>query len=712
MKIDVKEAKVTTNIPQDNVTAMSISVDGMEHIMTLLTNLYKDPELAVIREYYTNAVDAHVEAGVKKAVEITLPSWDDPIYKVQDFGVGMSKDDITNIYAQYGASTKRNTNDQVGAFGLGCKSALTITQQFTLVSIKDGFKTTALIAKSESGVNTVNIVSNVPTTEGNGTTIKIPISTATYSFNSKANKFFAFSPSGTVIVDGKEPEYALDSAQKLDNPNDPTMSIFLKPKADGESYVIMGNVPYALSQSEIELSLSRLETNASRGFVRMPKYFPVPIGSVDLTPSREGLRFTEKTNAVIDEYLSFIINDLRDIAVKELDAVTTLEDFWETHKRWNNIVAVKPQFKGEDVPKEIKLDSLVRTIYRSSYGASSHSEAMYLPLNSTEKCIIVTGHSAEKYKKVNGYLTPYMEEKGLDDLIFKITDSKDILTNKWVKMSSRFTFVAGDDIIEIGREKRKQDRLAASKSNGTGDRPKIRYPVLNLTDEEVQWVNHDEIAENTPFLQLKDVTGDAASLIRYSYKSLYNRAVSQDTVQRFEAVTDAKEIVLLNNSRTVKALEQRVKGTKSILPEIEKLAKSVPAMITDEVKDHNAVEQSAWKRFLTNSRMQRSTVKIKDPAILEIVQPPKARVEAFQKYETARATANYFDYPAMPAMPHVGYSDVSVTTKALDKKYPLVNSISVYTLNDIQADHIVKYFNMVHEEQTKANGIYGNKISV
>lgn len=701
MKIDVKEAKVTTNLSQENVTAMSISVDGMEHIMTLLTNLYKDPELAVIREYYTNAVDAHVEAGVKKAVEITLPTWDDPIYKVQDFGIGMSKEDIVNIYAQYGASTKRNTNDQVGAFGLGCKSALTITQQFTLVSVKNGMKTTALIAKSESGVNTVNIISNVETPDGNGTTIKIPVSSYLAGFNNKAKKFFAFSPEDTVRVDGYIPDYALKDAQKLENPAKPEMLIYLKPKADGESFVIMGNVPYALSQAEIELSLSRLGAKASRGFVRMPKYFPVPIGSVDLTPSREGLRFTDKTNAVIDEYIGFIVNDLREIAAKELDSASTLEDFWTLHKHWNNIVSIKAHYKGEEVPTEIKLDAPRRTVSRWDYGVSSHSESDYISLYGSEKYIVVSGYSAEKYKKVNGYLTPYMEDQGITEANFVITDSKDIHTNKWVKMSSRFTFVDGDDIIEIGRAKRKADRLSAAKVNGTSDKPKIQYPVLFVDDEEVRWVDHDEIEENTPYVHLKDFHAGAANFIRLHYKSMYNRTINSDVAKYFETITDAKEIILLNNSRTVKALEQRVKGTQSLLPEIEKVAKSVPSLITADVKAHNAVENSAWKSFLTNRVVSRQRVKIEDPAIVSVINPPKERVEAYQKFEITRQAAMYFAHPNMPNIPGLGYVDTTAATAILDKKYPLVKAINVYQLGDQHVEHIVKYFNLIHKEQTR-----------
>lgn len=700
MKISVKEATVTSNVPQ-NANTMSISVDGMEHIMKLLTNLYKDPELAVVREYFCNSIDAHVAAGTDKPVLVTLPTWDDPVYTVQDFGIGMSEWDIQNVYSQYGASTKRDTNDQVGAFGLGCKSAFTIANQFTVVSVKDGMKCTTLFSKAVNGTYTSNPISNVPTADGNGTIVKIPVSARPYFFNDKATKFFRFSPPGSVLVDGVQPEYALDSAQKLENPNDPDMAIFLKAKADGESYVIMGGVPYAMSHSEIELSLERLGVNASRGFVRMPKYFRVPIGAVDLTPSREGLQFTDMTNGVIDAHISFIVNDLREIAIKELDASATLEDFFEAHKRWNDIVSVKRAFKGEEVPTEVNLDTAVRTVDRSDYGGASHSVSTWIALNKVSTRYIVTGHSADKYKKVNGYLTPYMEAEGISNATFMITDSKDILTNKWILMSSKFTILKGDDIIEIGRERRKQDRLAASKVSGTAKKTKIQYPVLNIDDEEVNWINHDEIAEDTPYLSLKDVTGDAANLIRTFYKNPFLKITSDTMIVRyFETVTDAKEIILLGNSRTVKALEQRVKGTKSLLPEIVDVAKSVKGHITDDVITHDALERSAWRGFLTGVSASKSRAKVVDPDIVEIITPPQSRIDAFEKYQTVRETARYFSYPGMGSLPSIGWADATKATKALDQKYPLINAINLWNLDDKHFDHIVRYFNMIHEDQS------------
>jgi DNA topoisomerase VI subunit B len=698
LKIETKEATVISNVPVTKKRAMSIDASGMAHIMGLLTNLYNDRELAVIREYYTNGLDAHTAAGITKAVKITLPTWDKPNYVVQDFGIGMTEDDILNVYSQYGASTGRDSNDIVGGFGLGSKSAFTIANQFTVVSTKDGIRTTALFSKTANGVYDAQIVNSLRTTESNGTLVSIPINTHISTFNNKAYKFFAFSKPGTVLVDGSEPHYALHDAQCLENPNNPDMEIFLKPKQDGESYVIMGSVPYVLSNSEIQLSLSRLNVTASAGFVRMPKYFPVPIGSVDLSPNREGLQMTDKTNDLIDSYMSFIVNDLQEIAKKEIDEVKTLEEFYEAHSRWNNIISVPKKYKGEAVPNEIKLDKLIRIIVKTNWGNASHTETDWLNVKVLSPRIVVTGYSSENYKKVNGYLTPYMTAKDIDRATFIITDSKDILTDKWVQMSEHFTFVSGDDIIAIGREQRKKERQEASKLNGTAKKSKIKYPVLFVEESEVRWVDHDEIDQSTPYLHAADMMGSMSDTIKSVYKAFqYDIPVSDTTSKYFELVTDATEIILLGNTRTTSALQQRVKETRPLINEIKEAVSKLDTIITDDLVRYHAVNQSTWKRFLVSSGINDMIDDVKDPAIIEIINPTAKTLEDYERFETVTGAFECFRFPGMGGIKSIDITK-DKTVEKLDAKYPLVSALNAWSLKRNGVKHVVKYLNMVHED--------------
>src|SRR5690349_8174125 len=111
--------KQSGSLPGESVK-MSFDENSLGFLADVLINLYSDKEMAVIREYSTNARDSHIEAGVDRPIEVTTPSGLSFFLRIKDYGVGLSKEDIIKIYSKYGASTKRYTNKQGGMLGLGC----------------------------------------------------------------------------------------------------------------------------------------------------------------------------------------------------------------------------------------------------------------------------------------------------------------------------------------------------------------------------------------------------------------------------------------------------------------------------------------------------------------------------------------------------------------------------------------------------------------
>jgi len=118
----------------DNFKSVSFGIkqDGLAHIFGVLRNqLYSDKILAVVREYSANAVDANVEAGKEdQAIVITAPNSFDPTFRVRDFGNGLNEEEIRDIYANYGESTKRKSNKFIGQLGLGSKSGFAYGDTF------------------------------------------------------------------------------------------------------------------------------------------------------------------------------------------------------------------------------------------------------------------------------------------------------------------------------------------------------------------------------------------------------------------------------------------------------------------------------------------------------------------------------------------------------------------------------------------------------
>ena len=111
MKLSENEVTVE-RVGQTVESMFGISENDSAHILNILrSKLYSNKILAVIREYCSNAYDAHIEVGKNDVpIKVVLPSEYDSNFRVRDYGPGLSEDDIRNIYVMYGASTKRQSN--------------------------------------------------------------------------------------------------------------------------------------------------------------------------------------------------------------------------------------------------------------------------------------------------------------------------------------------------------------------------------------------------------------------------------------------------------------------------------------------------------------------------------------------------------------------------------------------------------------------------
>lgn len=294
MKPDQTTRRVESTLPGESV-AMGIDASALTHIMSVLTDLYSDTELAPIREYATNAYDAHIEAGVSLPIEVSTPSDLRPALIIRDYGHGLDADDIRDIYSRYGASTKRETNDQVGMLGLGCKSALTYTDQFSLTGIKGGVRTTVSVSRDATGAGSMKIVEQVETDESSGVEVVIPAKEYN-EFDRKAHEFFSYWEPGTVLINGEEPEPIEGLAI--------TETITVQ-HGRSDDRIVMGNVPYPC-----DLGLSIPGRIVAR----------VEIGDVEFVPSREALQETDRTEATLDRLRAEFEDAVPDAIQRAVDA--------------------------------------------------------------------------------------------------------------------------------------------------------------------------------------------------------------------------------------------------------------------------------------------------------------------------------------------------------------------------------------------------------
>ena len=284
---------VQTNTSATETRVMGIHAEALAAVTDSMTNLYSNPHLAVLREYSTNAWDAIIAAGSTSPVRVSLPDELDPRLVVSDDGIGMSKDEVLTFFSQYGASNKRDVNTQIGSFGFGCKAAFAIADQFVVTAVRDHYRTVALFARNSEGIGTASIMSHQPTEAANGVEVAVPVNDSG-AMSQAATKFFAAWEPGTAEVDGEEWRslstvgVRIGDVRLLDRKEAEEFG-----SSNYRTHVVMGNVSYPVAHSDADGCWSN-------GLVAYAHtYIYAGIGDVDIVPSREGLRNTDRTKAFL-----------------------------------------------------------------------------------------------------------------------------------------------------------------------------------------------------------------------------------------------------------------------------------------------------------------------------------------------------------------------------------------------------------------------------
>ena len=180
MKIKENNKTVTPSIDTVVRPAYKAQIDksAANMVMEILAKLYDNPLAAAIREYTSNAIDAHVAAGVTKAVEVSLPSKQNPWLIVRDYGKGLTAFDILTTYANFGSSDKRNSDALIGGFGIGSKSGLAISDAVYINSWTGGKLNSFVLKRASEGIVTQFLKEDVDAPGvATGTEIKVFVNT-------------------------------------------------------------------------------------------------------------------------------------------------------------------------------------------------------------------------------------------------------------------------------------------------------------------------------------------------------------------------------------------------------------------------------------------------------------------------------------------------------------------------------------------------------
>ena len=306
MLVTKSQYNVTGDMP-GQTEEMIIAPEALEHIMDALSDLYSDKVKAIVREYTTNALDSHIISGQTKPVVVNTPSRMSPKLVIQDFGSGMSKQTLLDVFRQYGQSTKRNNNLEAGRLGFGAKSAFAYTDQFTVETVKDGHCCQLIMSRNARGAAEMNIAFEYATEEPNGVTVTIPVPIYDISEVERAVRSFGnFAAPGTILIDGVLNSRPSDWNKVGEN-------LYTAPNHSYQDAIVMGNVAYPVE----------LFKNQYYRYNRPTVIAFVEMGEIDFPPSRESVKMTPHSINTINQIEKYLEDCVREDIQKKISDKST-----------------------------------------------------------------------------------------------------------------------------------------------------------------------------------------------------------------------------------------------------------------------------------------------------------------------------------------------------------------------------------------------------
>lgn len=286
---------VFSSVESSQPLSMSMSPKDQAVLIDLQINkLYKNKIRAAIQEYISNARDANVDAGNSQCpIRVFLPTQETPTFSVSDDGFGMSPELVKNYICVLGASTKRDNNNCIGAYGLGVKCGYAYIkdngQQFSITTVYEGNKYSYLLHYDQDGLPMVSLLDTVQTTEPSGTTVTIPVSSHDIStFFKEAYRILQYWIGVYPVVIENESSFN-NKLSKIDGLvySCDEFDIYRTNQRYYNNIVVIGGIPYDVNFNQ---------PINSYNFTIVAK---VKIGVLDIVPSREFLEDTNNNSNIL-----------------------------------------------------------------------------------------------------------------------------------------------------------------------------------------------------------------------------------------------------------------------------------------------------------------------------------------------------------------------------------------------------------------------------
>jgi len=319
MKIEQKPTTVVTSAAFKEFS-FGIKEADMGMILEILrSKLYSNPIGAICREIASNSRDANREVENNVPIEISvgssLLSAGNMTMCFKDYGPGITPERMADVFVNYGSSTKRDTDEFTGGFGLGAKTPFSYADNFTIETIVGGIKYTYVAAIEEGRKGKIYCIDSVETSEPNGTTIIIPIKERDrHTFENEVYKATIFWPMRPIY---KKFNYKIEDFKAVYE--DESFYITRQNLINPGYGLLLDGIFYPISSNNIDF--------ARYSNFGMLVVFKFQIGELTISANRETLQYDDKTKTAINKRFCELIELCK---TKYLDEHNKLKTWLET----------------------------------------------------------------------------------------------------------------------------------------------------------------------------------------------------------------------------------------------------------------------------------------------------------------------------------------------------------------------------------------------
>lgn len=362
-------AKLIGNIQENRVGIDTANVDFITNILT--SSLYSNPLQSFLRETISNAYDSQVEAGNEEhPIILYIEQLSNAGYysqlntyfniSIRDYGTGLSPERFDQIYKFIGSSTKRESNDYIGKWGLGRLSCLSVADKATVTSYYNGTKYSYMMYKNDGGIN-IDRINTSETDSPNGLEVNVKVTTNLKNLRTALESLVLFENLIIKYTSTGSVDSCYEIRQFVENFNNRKIIKY-------KSYVVIPEWCESITSSRtIAHGKVLYPCNVSYGIFKNYSYAfnnvipTLEIGTVSITPSRESLLYDAKTDKALkeawekaDEELESILKSYMQTDYKDLFSFYTTAIYGGAI----TVIDIKNQNCKYEVPARIK-DKLI-----------------------------------------------------------------------------------------------------------------------------------------------------------------------------------------------------------------------------------------------------------------------------------------------------------------------------------------------------------------